>query len=173
LFIEDENAPAASEPRVSRGISNIKDRKKDFDPHFTLTDESPVSKESAHLERIAEDKLKHVKMMDANWTATDQSPTAANQKENAGPVAASPTRPGAAKGPLSETTNSQRVENLKGIAVGGDGMGGKKGTSRGWGIGDESDGEGAGGLNGAGSAFRKGKKPGLSTQTSQSDFWDF
>jgi hypothetical protein len=175
LYDEDDSASAKNEPRVLGNISNIKDRRKDFDPHFTLTDDSPASKESIQAAKLAEDKLKHVKMMDANWAVADQSPIP-NQKENAAPSATSPVRPGTGKGPLSETTNAQRSDKAKGISIGGDGMGGKRGTGRSWGFGDESDGEEAGGLNGAGGTFRKGvasKKPGSSAQTTGGDFWDF
>ncbi len=175
LFDENENAPAKSENRVLGNIANIKDRRKDFDPHFTMTDNSPSTKETKQPEKLPEDKLKAVKMMDANWSSYDQSP---NQKENAALVPASPTRPGTGKGPLSESTNtmSHRNDNPKGISIGGDGMGGKKGTGRSWGIGDESGGEEAGGLNGLGGQFRKGvpgKKQGTNAQTGGGDFWDF
>jgi hypothetical protein len=175
LFDENENAPAKAESRVLGNIANIRDRRKDFDPHFTMTDDSPSTKETKQPEKLAEDKLKAVKMMDANWSAYDQSP---NQKENAAPAPTSPTRLGTGKGPLSESTNtmSHRNDNPKGIAIGGDGMGGKKGAGRSWGIGDESDGEEAGGLNGLGGKFRKGipgKKQGTNTQGSGGDFWDF
>jgi hypothetical protein len=175
LFDENEKEAAKPENRVLGNIANIKDRRKDFDPHFTMTDDSPSIKEAKQPEKLPEDKLKAVKMMDANWSAYDQSPS---QKENADPVVTSPTRTGTGKGPLSESTNtmSHRNDNPKGIITGGDGMGGKKGAGRSWGIGDESDGEEAGGLNGVGSQFRKGmpgKKQGTSTQTGGGNFWDF
>jgi hypothetical protein len=175
LFDENEKAPAKAGNRVLGNIANIKDRRRDFDPHFTMTDDSPSTKETKQSEKLPEDKLKAVKMMDASWSAYDQSPS---QKENAAPVATSPTRPGTGKGPLSESTNtmSHRNDNPKGIIIGGDGMGGKKGAGRTWGFGDESDGEEAGGLNGMGGQFRKGmpgKKQGTSAQTGGGDFWNF
>jgi hypothetical protein len=178
LYGEDGLPPQKEEPRVLGPIANIKDRHKDFDPHFNLTDDSPATKEIRQPERLPEDKLKAVKMMDATWEAYDQSPVTSNQKENAGPVPMSPTRVGTGKGPLSESTNakSNRYDNPKGIVIGGDGMGGKKGAGRSWGFGDESDGEEAGGLNGAGSKFRKGlpaKKQGTNAQSGGGDFWDF
>jgi hypothetical protein len=178
LFDEDDKAPAKAEPRVLGNIANIKDRRKDFDPHFTMTDDSPSTKETKQPEKLPEDKMKAVKTMEASWSAYDQSPSASSQKENAGPGPASPTRPGTGKGPLSESTNtmSHRNDNPTGIVIGGDGMGGKKGTGRSWGFGDESDGEEAGGLNGVGGQFRKGmpgKKQGTAMQTGGGDFWDF
>jgi hypothetical protein len=168
LFNEGGAAEGAKESKTLNTIANVKDRRKDFDPHFTMTDNSPTTKQASEGHR--DDRAKAVKMMDANWSAYDQSP---NQKENA-PVPASPTRPniGTAKGPLSETTNttSNRNDQPKGISIGGDGMGGKKGTGRQWGFGDESDGEEAGGIN-APSKYRTGKqgKP----QATGGDFWDF
>jgi hypothetical protein len=175
LFDENGKATAKPEGRVLGNIANIKDRHKTFDQHFTMTDDSSSTNEAKQPEKLPEDKLKAVKMMDANWSVYDQSPS---QKENAAPVATSPTRPGTGKGPLSESTNtmSHRDDNPKGTTIGGNGMGGKKGTGRSWGIGDESDGEEAGGLNGVGSQFRKvvpGKKQGTSAQTGGGDFWDF
>lgn len=178
LFDEDDEAPVKAEPRVLGNIANIKDRRKDFDPHFTMTDDSPSTRETKQPEKLPEDKIKAVKIMEASWSAYDQSPSASSQKENAAPGPASPIRPGTGKGPLSESTNtmSQRNDNPKGIVIGGDGMGGKKGTGRSWGFGDESDGEEAGGLNEVGGKFRKGmpgKKQGTAAQTGGGDFWDF
>jgi hypothetical protein len=110
-------------------------------------------------------------MMDANWSAYDKSPS---QKEN---VPASPTgslpNNGTGKGPLSESTNtmSNRNEKPKGISIAGDGMGGKKGTGREWGFGDDSAGEGEGGINKP-SKYRTGKTQGKN-QATGGDFWDF
>ena len=166
LFAEEGDA--AEKSKEPKPISNVKDRHKDFDPHFSMTDDSPASKPA--VERINEDRAKAVKMMDANWSAYDQSP---NQKENA-PVPASPSRPntGIGKGVLSETTNamSNRNDQPKGISIGGDGMGGKKGAGRQWGFGDDSDGEEVGGINKP-SKYRTGKQG--TRQATGGDFWDF
>lgn len=169
LFSEEDIASEGSkEPKTLNTIANIKDRRKDFDHHFSMTDDSPASKPAA--EGIRDDRAKAVKMMDANWSAYDQSP---NQKENA-PVPASPSRPntGTGKGVLSESTNtmSNRNDNPKGISIGGDGMGGKKGTGRQWGFGDDSDGEKVGGVNKP-SKYRTGKQG--KQQPTGGDFWDF
>jgi hypothetical protein len=170
LFGEDGAAIETSEPRPLKPIANIKDRHKDFDPHFAMTDvDSPGSKPTQ--ERIGENKAKVLKMMDANWTASGQSPS---QKENV-PASPSTSRPNAAVkgGPLTEATNlmSNRNDNPKGIIIGGDGMGGKRGTGRQWGIGDDSDGEEAGGANKP-SKYRTGKTQGKA-QATGGDFWDF
>jgi hypothetical protein len=182
LYDENGKAPATDESpkRVLGNIANIKDRSKDFDSQFTITDEMPMTKQVDEPAKLSGDRMKSVKMMDANWSAMDDySPSAGNQKENAAPVASN-SRPntGTGKGPLSESTNtmSARNDNPKGISIGGNGMGGKKGTGRSWGIGDDSDGEEAGGLNATGGQFRKGlpgKKQGTGAQTGGGDFWDF
>lgn len=167
---DEDNTGAVSGGEFNRldTISNIKDRSKDFDPHFALTDDSPGIKPAAG--RLGDDRAKAVKMMDASWTTYDQSPT---QKEN---VPASTQRPSAAtaKGPLSESTNtsSKRNDNSKGIYTAGDGMGGKKGAGRQWSIGDESGGEDAPVISKPGK-FKTGKTQGSGSQPTGGGFWDF
>lgn len=169
LFDEETGIPVGEEKKCLDTIANVKDRSKDFDPHFNFTDDSPAHKPApAH---ISEDRAKVVKMMDANWAAYDQSP---NQKENvpASPTTSRPTT-GAGKGPLAEATNtmSNRNDNPKGIIIGGDGMGGKLGAGRQWGFGDDSDGEEAGSVNKPGK-FMTGRTQGKN-QATGGDFWDF
>jgi hypothetical protein len=167
LYDEENSGSSAEEgPKHLDTIANVKDRSKDFDPHFKFADDSPAPKPAPV--HISEDRAKAVKMMDANWSSYDQSP---NQKEN---VPASPTTTrsatGAVKGPLAEATNtmSNRNDNPKGISIGGDGMGGKKGTGRQWGFGDDSDGEE---VNKPGK-FMTGRTQGKN-QATGGDFWDF
>ena len=154
------------EPGVERKVANnpisIKDRHKDFDPHFSMTDDSPSSKQARGP--LPEDRAKAVKMMDANWKSYDQSP---NQKENVQATQAASNHP-SGKGPLSESTNlgTNRSE-YKGIAVGGDGMGGKIGSGRSWGFGDESGGEQSPQAHKA----VPGKKQ--TQRSTGGDFWDF
>ncbi|KAG4411026.1 hypothetical protein IFR04_015844 [Cadophora malorum] len=189
MFDEEDAAAAGPEP-VKPTLANVKERSKDFNPQFAMTDDSPAGKPGP--QRIPEDRAKVLKNMDANWAAYDQSP---NQKENG---IKSPTgmRPNSSKGPLAENTNSSsnRVEqhkgitiagdgmggrkgagrldsSSKGITVGGDGMGGKKGAGRQWGFGDESDGEEVGGAN-TQTKYRTGKTQGKA-QATGGDFWDF
>lgn len=132
---EDERGNAGGEDfKRLDTISNVKDRSKDFDPHFSMSDESPAAKPAS--EHVPEDRAKVIKMMGASWTSYDESPS---QKENL-PGTTSKSNAGASKDPLGESTNtvSQRNDNLKGI-TGGDGMGGIKGAGRQWGIGDDSE----------------------------------
>jgi len=171
-------------------IANVKDRRKDFEPHFAMQDESPGGAKQVFQGGLRDDRAKAVKMMDSNWDAYDESP---NQKENTD-LPTSPTRPNATKRPLSDTTNAlnNRNDQLKGITIagdgmgsrkgaesanvkarginiGGDGMGGKKGAGRQWGFGDESDGQESG--HNKPSKFMNGK-PGKA-QATGGDFWDF
>lgn len=156
---------ATEEPKKLATIANTKDRRKDFDPHFTMTDDSPASKPQHH---VPEDRAKVIKGMDANWSSYDQSP---NQKEN---VPSSPARSntGTGKGVLSESTNtmSKRNDQQKGISIAGDGMGGKKGSGRQWGFGDDSDAEVEASTKP--SKYRTGKTQ-SKNQVSGGDFWDF
>ena len=183
---EDGVSEGAQEPKRLNTITNVKDRRKDFDLHFTMAHDSPASNKQP-TEEVSDSRAKAVKMMDANWTSGyDQSP---NQKENA-PVPASQTRPntGLNKGSLSENTNQSKgiyvagdgmgnkksalsdATQQKGINIGGDGMGGKKGSARQWGFGDDSAGEEEGGINRP-SKYRTGKQ-GIQ-QATGGDFWDF
>ncbi|KAI6709395.1 hypothetical protein PZA11_003669 [Diplocarpon coronariae] len=114
---EDETTGGAIKP----SLANVKERSKDFNPQFAMTDDSPASKPGS--QRIPEDRAKVLKNMDANWASYDQSP---NQKEN---NLRSPAglRPNSSNRPLSETTNSSnRIDQPKGITIAGDGMGGRK-----------------------------------------------
>ncbi|KAJ8070875.1 hypothetical protein OCU04_001235 [Sclerotinia nivalis] len=169
-MFDDESETPASKKQVP-ALANVKDRNKDFDTHFTMTDDSPVAgKAPAHM---GEDRAKAVKMMGANWDTYDQSPIEKNSRKENDP--SSPIRSNSTKEPLSEKhTASQRNQKKTGIKTMGDGMGGSKGAGRSWGFGDDSDGEEAGGLNGVGSKFRNGRPGKAQNQkASGGDFWDF
>lgn len=163
LYNEDGSAPTAPGP-VLGNITNLKDRRKDFDAHFTMTDEpcrngnngsgaAPGTEggggggsSSSNAGKISDDRQKAVKMMESNWDASDDSPTA--QKENSKPVGG----------------GGKKTGDDRGISIAGDGMGGKKGSGRGWAIGDESDEEPA-------VRAKPGKTLGAAQKTS--NFWDF
>ncbi|KFZ11766.1 hypothetical protein V502_07400 [Pseudogymnoascus sp. VKM F-4520 (FW-2644)] len=185
LFSEDTPSPEVTRQREVGNLANVKDRQKDFDPHFAMTDDVNTPSAKAPFQRplgnIANVKDRH-KDFDPHFTMKDDSPapkkSAGNQKENIPLTDASPIR--SKPEPLSEniTPLGSRggIEKQKGIVIGGDGMGGKKGAGRSWGFGDDSDGEKEGGINGAGTAFSKGvapKKSGSAAQTGGGDFWDF
>ena len=110
LFEQDG---ASAEPERALGnITNLKDRGKDFDAHFAMSDESPAG-ESSRQQHVPEGRKKAVKMMDANWSSYDKSPT--SQKEN-----------------QSDTRGEGKFLDDNKINIAGDGMGGRKGTNRDW-----------------------------------------
>lgn len=109
-----EGAPA-SDAAVLGNVTNLKDRSKAFNSQFNMTD-SPGTPQAKPP--MGEDRKKAVKMMDSNWEAYDVSPA---QKEN---------RPAEVK---------PKGGGERGIHIGGDGMGGSKGTRRDWLFGDDDE----------------------------------
>lgn len=97
---EAEEAPAG---RALGNITNAKDRGKHFDPHFAMSDESPMP--AAPRQPVTESLQKVIKTMNTSWSLADESP--APQKEN----------------------RAQPGKDPK-IHIAGDGMGGKQGTRR-------------------------------------------
>ncbi|KAI9702040.1 MAG: hypothetical protein M1836_001384 [Candelina mexicana] len=151
LCDDDELASSASrgeqQNKPLSNVTNINKHRKDFDSQFTLTDLSPLSNTNIgnEIKPVGENKQKAVKMMGSNWESYDQSPRQAQaMKENVG----------------RKPTNT-------GIKTGGDGMGGKKGASRNWGIGNDSDEEATGGLSHE--RFQAQRKQQAPTENS---FWD-
>ncbi|KAK1752394.1 hypothetical protein QBC47DRAFT_56632 [Echria macrotheca] len=116
LYNEDGSAPTPGPPPLGN-ITNLGGRRKDFETHFVVSDESPEPGNGVGADanaKIGDDRKKAVRMMESNWSTYDKSPA---QKEN---------------NPLSTKGVDER-----GIAIGGDGMGGKKGTNRDWLFGDD------------------------------------
>lgn len=164
----DQEAATPGPKRALGNITNLKDRDKDFDAHFAMTDDSPAP--APHRsQNVPEARMKAVKMMDANWAAYDKSPT--SQKENQ---------------PQAKTQEDTKIH------IAGDGMGGKKGTDRDWlygGAAEEKErihiaGDGMGGKKGTdrnwlygGNAEEELPKPAPSRKgnaaASQKSFWDF
>ena len=144
-------------------MTNLKDRHKDLDPHFTMTDDLPAEAGSNGAQKpVHEGRTKAVKMMNAQWEAMDQSPEQTSKKPDfPGPDARRPASEG------KENYGSAK-DRYVGVKNGGDGMGGKKGAGRSWGFGDDSDEDGEGGINGG--KFQAGKKQ----QAPQDNrFWDY
>jgi len=123
LYNEDGSAPTPAGQAPLGNITNLKYRDKHFEAHFDMADVSPVGNGNGTkpAEKIGDDRKKAVRMMESNWSSYDQSP--ASQKENSNP----------------NTGTTKKPHQESGISTAGDGMGGKKGAGRGWGIGDESD----------------------------------
>ncbi|KAL8788249.1 MAG: hypothetical protein Q9213_001769 [Squamulea squamosa] len=148
LFNEDMNrSPEKKGQHPLSTVTNLKDRRKDFDPHFELNDEPPASANRPPSKPIPEARAKVVKDMNAQWEAKDQSPEPQVKKTQ--------SRPATGK------------EN-QGIKTGGDGMGGRKDAVRSWGFGDYSDGDGDSGVNGG--KFFPGKKQ---QAPADKEFWNY
>ncbi len=119
LYYNDVDEPAPTEDGRALGvITNVKVRGRDFDSHFAVSDHSPA--QAAQSRPVADDRKKAVKMMEANWASYDVSPA---QKENH----------------RSMASNGSRAHDDRGIHVGGDGMGGGKGSNRNWLFGNHED----------------------------------
>ena len=163
----DENDQPASPTKKDRPLStvtNLKDRRKDFDSHWDMTDEPPASGANENRAPPAtEARKKLVSQMGAQWEATDSSPERAsksnnsNEEDGINPISGD-----------KENLHNGGANKHVGIKSGGDGMGGKKGTTRSWGFGDESDEDHEGGKNGG--KFHASK---IQQKPKDSGFWDF
>ncbi|SLM40678.1 hypothetical protein LPUS_11517 [Lasallia pustulata] len=152
--VYDEEGSTSPEKKGSQPLStvtNLKDRRKDFAPHFSLADDSPAAQSNDENKPAFAEKThaKAVQTMTASWDSYDQSPDPAARNGKAGPLAngTNSNNHGGRKENYSIITGGGgKIE--PGIKTGGDGMGGKKGIGRSWGFGDESDEDGKGGVNG-------------------------
>ncbi|MCJ1254465.1 hypothetical protein MMC24_002280 [Lignoscripta atroalba] len=171
---DDTVGPSTSPDKKSHPLSTVtslNDRRKDFEPHFQLTEGSPKMTEKSNNENnrpIPEARSKAVNMMDAQWESIDpksnpQAPTDQNRE-----IGAANRLPSSKSDKENYSIGGNKLMTNTGIKTEGDGMGGKKGMGRSWGFGDESDEDGEGGLNGG--KFMAGKK-----QQAPKDnvFWDY
>ncbi|KAL6720723.1 hypothetical protein ACLMJK_002648 [Lecanora helva] len=129
----DEDTPPSPEKKSHplATVTNLKDRRKDFDPHFTITDESPDSPhQSKQAAPIPEARAKVVNQMNAQWESKDYSPTVASHSR------ARDNEDRVLGGGGGDKENQQN-----GSKTGGNGMGGKKGLTPQWGFGDDEDGQ--------------------------------
>ncbi|KAL8686467.1 MAG: hypothetical protein Q9218_007082, partial [Villophora microphyllina] len=78
LFNDDGVPPSPEKKSGTHPLStvtNLKDRRKDFNPHFEMNDQSPaLSKDQEPKKPIPEARDKAVKMMDKQWESGDMSP---------------------------------------------------------------------------------------------------
>ncbi len=152
LYNDDEVVSSANKGEQQNkplsNVTNTNNHRKDFNSQLTLADQSPSSNPNLNNENkpLGENKQKAVKMMGSNWDTYDQSPRQPQIKK--------------------ETVDRKSANT--GIKTGGDGMGGKKGATRSWGFGDDSDGEGPGGVNSQ--KFQASKKQQAPAEDS---FWDY
>ncbi|OAA45926.1 hypothetical protein BBO_03567 [Beauveria brongniartii RCEF 3172] len=134
----DEVDPTPGPKRALQTVTNLKDRSKDFNPHFEMADESPS--QPPRTQHAPEGKKKMAKMMDHNWEVYEQSPLQENNRSR--PVAASTSKNqkihiagdgmGSRKGATHDEADTK-------IHIAGDGMGGRRGTSRAWMTGGDED----------------------------------
>jgi len=196
--IFDEDSDYAEKPlsRPLNNITNVKDRRKDFDPHFVIADDSPAAKPVENMsqkENAAPREIKptgiaiagdgmggKIGTREASLFDHSDSVSSYGQKSKGISIAgdAMGGRAGTREASLYDTSNpvNSHVTKAKGISIAGDGMGGRAGAARSWGFGDESDGEEAGGLNSKGGSFQKGisgRKQGTAAQTGGGDFWNY
>lgn len=168
LYGDDQSPNPPKEARPASSVVNVKDRQKDFDPHWETSESSPGLGEKTASENnrpIPQNRMKAVKMMNAQWEATDASPGApagAKPQESATPS----KLPSMDKENVNMGFGKERATT--GIKTGGDGMGGRKGAASTWGFGDETDEFGTEGAHA--DKFRAGKKQ---QAPKDSGFWDF
>jgi hypothetical protein len=139
LHHEDGTIPSPG-PAPLGNITNLKGRDKDFEPHFNMTDDSPHHSGASEPAKVPEDRKKAVRMMESNWSTYDKSPV--SRKENDDP-------------------NAKPAATERGIVIAGDGMGGRKGTGRGWLHGEDDEPE------------PTNKKGGRGPPAKSDNFWDF
>ncbi|ODA83967.1 hypothetical protein RJ55_02485 [Drechmeria coniospora] len=166
LHKDDDEEEAAGPKRALGNITNLKDRTKDFDAHFAMTDASPGPLEP---QAGAKTHAKAVKMMDANWSSYDKSP--ASQKENQPrakmqehtKINVAGDGMGSKKGTNRDWLYGGAGEEQEGINIAGDGMGGRKGTERNWlyGGGEDEVPQPTGGRKGNVAAAQKSAKQNL------------
>ena len=140
-------------------VTNLQNKRKDFDQHFSLTDDSP-SQGDTKAKHIPEARAKVVSQLGGQWEASDISIVPQPPRKNEEIVNPIP-------GDKENYSNGGGKKHV-GIKSGGDGMGGMKGSERTWGLGDESDEDGVRGANGG--KFLAGKKQ---QAPKESGFWDF
>ncbi|KAL2165196.1 hypothetical protein VTH06DRAFT_492 [Thermothelomyces fergusii] len=146
-------------PAPPAKIAGRKDRHKDFEPHFEMTDESPRHTAPAPPARLPEDRKKAVRMMtERSWTPydddNDDDEPPASRKGNGRP--SNNNNNGGGGGGSTE----------RGIAIAGDGMGGRKGTARNFLCDDDGGGDGPEPLP----ASRRGVR---GPPAKSDNFWDF
>lgn len=152
-------------------VVNNEHRAKDFGKSWDMQDDSPAGAKTNGAAKIGEDRKRVLQSLDAHWEMNDISPEPSSRRED------SMDRP---------------------IKLGGNGMGGRKGTEARWALADESPeptskkenvatergiklgGNGMGGRKGANNAWITGgdeeeetHKPVSKRAPAAKNFWDF
>ncbi|KAF6236558.1 hypothetical protein HO173_005339 [Letharia columbiana] len=129
----DESDLPHSPEKKGHPLANLEDRRKNFDPHFSMTDDAPSHSANVDKQPIPEARAKVIQQMGAQWEASGQSPVSRHPTSKIEDVI-NPT-----SGDKENFLNGGGNKHV-GIKSGGDGMGGKKGAGRSWGFGDDSPG---------------------------------
>ena len=148
-------------------VTNLKDRRNDLNSQFEMSDNSPYKVKSQQNRPIPENRSNAIKMMDSQWdsqwqvsdqTLSPNHQTADEKYHNTSHDVTS------SKDKENHSVGGDKLMTNTGIKTGGDGMGGKKGAAKGWGVGDESDEE-----------HNRGKFLARKKQLAPKDdaFWDF
>ena len=127
-----ESGSLPSPEKQGLPLASLKDRRKNFDPQFSMTDNSPNQSANIKKQPITEARAKVVQQMEAQWEASDQSPGPRPTSE-----AEDVMNPSSGN---KENILSGGGNKYVGIKSSGDGMGGKRGAGRLWGFGDDSPG---------------------------------
>ena len=124
--ITDEETLGNGRERPLSSIINVKDRHNDFNPHFQMTDDSPAHEAPRHKPMAVRPSNQSV----AHWDLTDAETQPTGSKGNARLLSSNANK---------ENQGHGRGSSNVGIKTGGDGMGGRAGSQRTWGFGDDSD----------------------------------
>lgn len=126
----DERDLPPSPEKKGQALANLKDRRMNFDPHFSMTDDPPFQSANINKQPIPEARAKVLQQMGAQWEASDQSPGLHPKNESEHVI-------NSLAGDKENILNGGGSKHV-GIKSGGDGMGGKRGAGRLWGFGDDS-----------------------------------
>ncbi|KAK3957103.1 hypothetical protein QBC32DRAFT_320338 [Pseudoneurospora amorphoporcata] len=154
LIKADGSAPSPA-PRALSNITNAKNREKNFEPHFDITDESPQAEKNGRS-KAAENRQAAQRGLESHWSMENESPVQPKKNSNTGITIAGDGM-GSRKGFEAST-----AEN-KGITIAGDGMGGKKGTQRNWLTSEEEPQD----------LHLQNRNPGKKQTLKSDNFWDF
>lgn len=134
----DRSASPGKKSHPLATMVNLQDYRKNFDPHFTMADNSPVDNSSNGNKATLDPRHMARQTLDAPWEAS---------ADRVGPSSKNGGLHGQTRGIIGSPGKENHGGAGRGIKTGGDGMGGTKGTGRSWGFGSESDEDGEGGVN--------------------------
>ena len=165
LYDDTELPPSPKKNQPLSTVTNLKERSKDFDAKWGMADATPALTDRTKQDKPAsltktrstqpvkpepdDDEFQHFAPPKTQAQSTTSGHPASRDQEN---VAFSPSN-----------------DRPLGVKHGGDGMGGKKGSVRTWGFGDDSDEDGIGGGNSG--KFVAGKKQ--QAPAANAGLWDY